>query len=554
LEEGLTLGGTDQEPLLESSTEVRPTGRRRDTALAAGSLLFLVGWALVSQGRYEDDEAKHFLQALHGWSDWRILLDAWGRPGFTIPASIAAAVWGTYESMRVFGMICIWGAAMGAWRAASLLRLQFAWLTPIIICVTPTVLLTGAGAYTEPVFAAALAWGSALFLEKRYAAAALCLGWLPITRLEGALLLPPMALFFILRGAWLPMLLMGLPMAAWIGITALLSGDIMWVRNSVPYRVNQYGESVRGEWGHFARLMTELMTPPLLGALVVGTHFLARRRDGLPLVTMGLVYYLIQELAYYFAYGSAGYRRFLVGAIPIFALAAHTGLLAAAGYLSRDRQTVRLSQYTLAFSIILAASWFEYRPVTLVMWCSVALIVVLAADQLRHKEQLQQWIRCRLPWLGSSQNLIGILLLLSFLPIPSRLARPQEDLPFDGSIRRAAAVAAPIIEAKPDTYIVSTVFQFNERVGNNPFDRRVAAGSFTEGDILAAPGGSLIFWDSYFGPNLWHIHPDWWEARAESYELLFLREGRHNRPEVRLYRKRPLVELPVDRSTTPTNL
>ncbi|MBI1290445.1 hypothetical protein GC173_04285 [bacterium] len=527
---------TDQ--LVEGSVRDRDPINFGGVLVGGGLLFFCVAWAFSAQGRMEDDEAKHFLQALFAWSDWRILLDAWGRPGFTLPASIVALFGGGYTSIRLFGMLCTWGAAMGAWRGSWLLGLPYAWLSPLILLSMPSVLKVGAGAYTEPVFALALIWGLALLLDRRYWAAALCLGWLPITRLEGALLLPPLALFFLARKAWWQWLPMGIPMLAWMGSTWMFSGDPLWVVHSVPYRVNQYGDQLHGDWGHYARLMTELMGPPLLAALLIGVFVLLRRRDGLPLIAAAGVYYLVQELAFYFAYGSAGYLRFLVGGAPVFAVMAHAGLLFATGHFSAERQTIRLAQFFFLCLILISAAWFPGRPISIAILCAVAWLAVLVADAIRDEKSSPQWLVAWLPRLLPPTKRVSVFLLLSFVLLPAKLARPQNRTSLNESTIAAAEFARPLLESNPSPYIASTIFEFPERLGYNAFDRERAAGSFTEGDVLHTPPGALLFWDSHFGPNLWHIGSDWWSGKTIEFELLHTIPAHKGGPEVRLYRRR----------------
>jgi len=526
---------TDQ--LVERSAGDREPLNIGSILFGAALLLVCVLYAFAAEGRLEDDESKHFLQALYAWSDWRILFDAWGRPGFTFPASLVALTGGGYVAIRVFGVLCVWGAAMGVWRGAWLLGLPYPWLSPLIVCSLPAMLRIGAGAYTEPVFALALAWGLTFLIDRRFVAAALCLGWLAITRLEGALLLPPLALFFLAKRAWWQWLLLGVPMLAWLLITFVLSGDPLWVVHSVPYRVNQYGEGSGGPWGHFAKLMTELMAPPLLAAVVLGFFVLQRKRDGLPWIVAGGLYYLVQELAFVFAYGSAGYLRFLVGAGPVYALMAHAGLLMATGHLSTDRQAVRLAQHAYLVVLLVSAAWFPGRVGSIALLCAVSWCAVMLAHAVR-EGCISPKLLAPLPSFCTRPRLVAMCLLLTIVPMPAKLLRPQNETHLNESAREAAEWVRPLLAENPTPYLASTIFEFPEHLGYNAFDRERMAGSFTEGDLLRTPPGAIVFWDGFFGPNLWYISSDWWSGKTIEFELLHTIPGSKHGPEVRIYRRR----------------
>jgi hypothetical protein len=521
---------TDQ--LAEHASEETESASRGSVLFAGFLLAALVGFALATEGRLEDDEARHYLQALYGWSDWRVLLDAWGRPGFTLPASIAAALHGTYDSMRVFSALCTWAAALAVWRAAWLLAMPHAWLAPLLFCGMPTVLQIGSGAYTEPVFAAALAWGLVLLQDRRFIPAALCLGWLPITRLEGALLIPPVALLFLLQRRWLPLCLLAIPTALWVLTTALLSGDLLWVIHSVPYRVEQYGSEVRGDLGYFALEALAMMGPVVCALMLIGVFFLKRRSDGLPWVLAGVIYFVVQELAYYFAYGSAGYQRFLVGIAPCFALAAHVGLVFCAGLLNADRLAMRLAHYVFALLIALF-SWkiMHAAPLFALGYGLMAVGVVYAVDWLVNSPRGRVCAISSIP----GPLLVGGLLLVVVLAYPIPFTRPAPETSQDLLARRAARYVRENIA--PDVPFSSTLFHVSELVGRNPFDPKQHFPSPMVGFLHDAPVGTMVFWDTYFGTRLFDTPLDYWDHESSYWELLWARDASPTNAEMRIYRR-----------------
>lgn len=142
--------GTRPADSLRRETE----NRRRWDALALGlcllGLLVAIVLGILSDGFYMDDDITHYQYAREGMSDVHLLLDRWGRPGYTVPAAPIARYLGV-PWLRVFSAV---QTALAAWFAYLLGRrilgvCLFAALIPLLVWVQPLTLRLAYTTLTE---------------------------------------------------------------------------------------------------------------------------------------------------------------------------------------------------------------------------------------------------------------------------------------------------------------------------------------------------------------------------------------------------------------------
>jgi hypothetical protein len=560
--------------------KIFPNPLKRNYQLTSIAILgILTLWLILTRGRWEEDESKHFLIARYAWTDWRLLLDVWGRPGYTIPASLFAMM-GHYRWVQIFSALAVYLCCMGALRGGRILNMPLPSLAAVIMIAQPIVLRVGTGAYTEPVFAACLVWGLVFWMEKRFFLSAFLFGWLALTRLEGTLMLP---LFIILlahscsrcllrapspelwsvgdrsgcegrtiasateRRVFLPILILFLPLLLWAGLAALFSGNPFWLAHAVPYRLQQYGE-LGGYPGYYMRELIELLGPVLFSLAIIGGISLLHYSKGWAWVITAIYYYLIQEMSFTFAYGSAGYARFLAGMSPILSVMALAGLVEIIGMCQRC-QRLRRRALQLGFILIVAiaiyiAPGFRKRALAsaagFIVGTSIVLLIPMskganasdANDNSRSKMKDAEI---------SLSSVAYLILILSIFTYTALRARPVRMQPLDRSCQDLAKVARKKLQkATWRPRLCSSLYQFYERVGVNPFDPSQAPSYFDKNNIQAAENGILILWDDFFGTNLYHVSPEIFQD-VRRFELIAV--SRHvNRPELRLYRKLDKIE------------
>ena len=549
--------------------KIFPNPLKRNYQLTSIAILgILTLWLILTRGRWEEDESKHFLIARYAWTDWCLLLDVWGRPGYTIPASLFAMM-EHYRWVQIFSALAVYLCCMGALRGGRILNMPLPSLAAVIMIAQPIVLRVGTGAYTEPVFAACLVWGLVFWMEKRFSLSAFLFGWLALTRLEGILMLP---LFIILlahsfsrcllrrsgcegrtiasateRRAFLPILILFLPLLLWAGLAALLSGNPFWLAHAVPYWLHQYGE-LGGYPGYYMRELIELLGPVLFSLAIIGGISLWHYSKGWAWVITAIYYYLIQEMSFTFAYGSAGYARFLVGISPILSVMALAGLVEIIG-MCRRCERLRRRALQLGFILIVAiaiyiAPGFRRRALASAAGFIAGTSIILLITKSRGANASDSNDNSRTKMKDAKLSLSPVayfILVLSIFTYTALRARPVSMQPLDRSCQDLAKVARKELrKAAWRPRLCSSLYQFYERVGVNPFNPSQALSYFDRNNIQAAENGILILWDNFFGTNLYHVSPEIFQD-VRRFELIAV--SRHvNGPELRLYRKLDKIE------------
>lgn len=251
---------------------------------AALSIFILVSY----RGTYDSgDSVGHYLIAHFSFKHPELFLDHWGKPFFTLLASIPAQ-WGFF-GMKVFNMLAILAAALSTAAIAKRLTPQVAPFATLFVFAAPQIFAAQFSGLTEPLFAAVLGISLLLTLKEKYLPAFLLMSFLPFVRSEGFLLLPVMALFALekwftarrqvgssspLRNFSFPRLLMLMSLLAagtvlYSLIGAYFKGDLLWVFSQNPYQshLDNYGI---GNWTHFTKGYIFILGVPLYGLWILG--------------------------------------------------------------------------------------------------------------------------------------------------------------------------------------------------------------------------------------------------------------------------------------------
>lgn len=258
------------------------------------ALTFLV-WGLVTaflffntRGTYDSgDSIGHYVIAAFSFNYPELFLDHWGKPFFTLLASIPAQ-WGIY-GIKLFNIAMILTAGLATRKIALRLTPQVAPFAFLFVVAMPEIFSAQFSGLTEPLFAALLAVSAYLALKGRFAHAFLAVSFLPFVRTEGFLLLPVFALFAFEK--WLSARrqmgarssLNGMPFVKFLGLLALLAtgtvlysllggifkGDLLWIFSQNPYQSHLENYGV-GNWTHFTKGFIFITGVPLYGLWILG--------------------------------------------------------------------------------------------------------------------------------------------------------------------------------------------------------------------------------------------------------------------------------------------
>lgn len=358
--------------------------------------------AVLSDGGYMDDDVTHYLIARTAWERPALLLDEWGRPGFTIPYALVARI-GSVEAgfiaSRLMSVSLLGAAAWLTYRVARGLGVRHAWGAGLLLAAMPLIYYTSYTTTTETIAAFYAIAATALLLRGRRWAGAAVLALLPLTRHELIVFLVPVGMYFLWRRDLVAAALLTWAEVAWNALTwamslyppsgklpiqrffstadagalgygypwhyilrwidmsgmvivalAIVGAGLLWQSHiSKPRRHGDTGNSKAGDFFMF----------PRLSGWVIGSM---RTREGriASLVIGGAIGMVVLQTWLYMVntHLSGGYARFLIPAGPWVAICAAAGLSSVArmyrsGKLDRTARTLLiLLAVTVSISLL----------------------------------------------------------------------------------------------------------------------------------------------------------------------------------------------------------
>jgi hypothetical protein len=151
--------------------------------------------ALVYVDAGYQDAGYHFLRARWAWTHMWMLVDVWGRPGFTLLYSLPARL--GYPAARLFTVAICTAMAWQTWRLAQDLEIPRAWLAIPLVWLLPVVLDISGQTMTEPLFALVFVIALRLHVSGRLLAGALVASISVLVRPEGWFLVALWAIWLV---------------------------------------------------------------------------------------------------------------------------------------------------------------------------------------------------------------------------------------------------------------------------------------------------------------------------------------------------------------------
>lgn len=275
-----------------------------DSLLLPGILLFVFAIQLVVIFSFNGtcdsgDSIQHYLIARHAFEHPHLFLDHWGKPFFTLLASIPSAF--GFVGIKIFNcLLVLWSLANVFLISKRIFPRKF-WVATLLLALMPELIRLQFSGLTEPLFAAWLSASLLLVVRGKVSWGFAMVSFLPFIRTEGFLLLPIFALFLILvklekkgkkQGAGsmeldrlggritnlfskpvvfkligtLSLLTLGTVLYSIVG--GIAKGDLTWVFSENPYEhLDNYGS---GDWGHFPRKFIFITGVPIYGLWILG--------------------------------------------------------------------------------------------------------------------------------------------------------------------------------------------------------------------------------------------------------------------------------------------
>lgn len=383
-------------------------------AAIAGFLVVTILLAVIYRCPSSDDDITHYLMARHAIDHPHLLLNIWGRPGFTIPFFLPAQ-FGRAAAVAFSILIAIVGG-LGAARAVRSLGERAATIAFVFTVFQTHALTLAVGTMTETVYAAALAWALALMNEGRLRTAALFFSWGAVTRLEGMPLLFVPAIVLLRHASVTVGVERRKAVAAvlCLGIFPILWNAALWAQSGFTEPLallsrNRFLDSPRsyygeGQWWTFIAQSFDIHGPIVAILATVGAVRLLREGRAIcPL--MFIAFYVLQSVLWAFGlFATGGYGRFFAAIAPAAAILAVHGLFGIAAAIANKKSRRRLvaACVTLTFVYGTVRSAFHFHEVA-PLYRAVEKAVDAAAKTSRHDPWVARspWVEYRLgldPW------------------------------------------------------------------------------------------------------------------------------------------------------------
>lgn len=357
----------------------------RATAAVLIGLAMTAALGLLADGVYHEDDLKHFLYARWSAHAPQYLLEAWGRPGFTVlyaPLAVLGSPQTGWHLARLGSAALTAGTAWLAYQIARSWGIRAAWLAVVFVYAQPLLFRLSLTTLTETPLAFYFALATWLMLRGRcgWSAAVMALG--AVTRHEAVVLWPIWGLaLWRAKAKWWTYLLLGWAVLGHNLISGLWLGTWPVEVYLAPSGSTQYGQ---GTLLTYVPRLLQAAGPIVAALAVLGLRRVWRQPGGWIVVASSGMYFAAQTLVYMRgAYSSGGYARFLVPMAPWLAVLATAG----ATGLGASRLRIRSARWRALGACVLGlgvASWIEFawRPAEVPNkwhWVPGVLMVLAAA-------------------------------------------------------------------------------------------------------------------------------------------------------------------------------
>ena len=276
------------------------------------------------------DSVFHYLMAKYSWQHPHLFFNHWGKPFFTIIASVFAQF--DFTWIKIFNSLNTFIGIYYGYKLAKHFEIKNAGLVLFFVILAPLTISVNFSGLTEPMFASVLLGSLYLIAISNENKGAFLVSFLPFVRSEGLIILVALALFFLIKKNWKAIILLGAGHLIMSIAGMWIHGDILWVFTKIPYaHLNPvYG---KGTWDHFIIQMNFMIGPVLFALLLKGLFSTLFRHQLKVLIEvftndkLFLIYGIF--LAFFMAhsafwalgiFGSMGLTRVFAGVMPLIAI------------------------------------------------------------------------------------------------------------------------------------------------------------------------------------------------------------------------------------------
>lgn len=409
------------------------------------------------------DSIRHFQFAYWAPRHPLNLMDLWAKPFFTL-LTMPFAIWG-YYGIILFNILVSCASCWVMYLIGKKLEYRYLGLiVPLTVFATIYFAVINSG-LTEPLFALFCLLPTYLYMNKRFVTGSMMVSFLPLIRSEGTFILVLFLIVLVIRKQWksIPLLAFGVLVYSIAG--AVLLDDFFWIKNRNPYGSRTDEMYGKGEFTRYlnafdyimGHAQAVLMAIGIIGALATLYRWIQSKkiwsRKNYHIEEWVLIYgtFIAYFLAHSYFWWKGGFGSY--------------GLVRVFGGVSPMGSFMALVGFNFAMlNLPIKKPWFKILMVALVLFFVIREPFTTGANQYWKGIQSSEKVCIQaVNWLNTENlNIDRLFVLHPFIPFKmERDVFSDESTPFWG------------------------LYNGIEKWG---YDK-------------AIPQGSVLVWDSSFGPR-----------------------------------------------------
>ncbi len=341
---------------------VKPSEPSEKTVLIGALAVFIITAVsgLLADAPWDDDCLSRYYNTRQALSTPTHFVDQWNRPLFILLFFLTAHL-GKFIIPIQMGLIGFF-TYYATYKAAQALKIRNAFLAIPFVAFQTFYFPISYAALAEPLAACLMALGIMFYARRQFVALAIVGGFLPLARMELAVLLAFWGLIAILEKQWKILPIFAVPTLLWAIAGAILYHDPIWLYSSVTTwsEPNRYA---RMTFGHYFQTYIYVIGPILFYFVIIGlVEKIVRRKIDLMIISQFVAGFLLYVVISWKSDLAAGFLRHLITLSPLAAILALYGYNAWSDVAAATSQKIRI----LAYSIIMVG--LTYVFFSFVLW------------------------------------------------------------------------------------------------------------------------------------------------------------------------------------------
>lgn len=482
------------------------------------ALIYFI-YSFFSEGFYQQDGPGHYLNMRDFWRDPNSIMGTWAKPGFKIFYVLPALIGGVKGAQLVSAVYAALSAYL-AYRVVKIFDKDVAFLAFFLAATAHIWFNLSFRLYSEIITALVMIAGVYWHLKDRLFLAALAFSYLGFIRMELYAVGGLYFLFLLSQKQWKAALLTAtFPLL--YNIWGMINhGDPLYLLSTVLNTSASYaGSWPKMGFDHFFKFFTEIsggiQTALLITFLFV--LFLMKKKEWRYFFILfpPLIYFIIQTLFNWQAVkigpGTGGNLRYMIIIAPLVAV---MGALAFREYRKLDNKIIVLVGLGILFFVNAfflsyeapAVSFTETRKWDGTIMIGLTLLLLIIPERT----------------LAFSKKTM-ILAVLSIASLVGTV-RPYPLAPEDKLMSEIAEWFEDYQKSNPSPKVLTNHTMFYYFSGKSAQEFDPPAESLNEDNILAAPKGSMLLWESHYGYrptwNAGHVPYTYLSEKPNEFKLI----------------------------------